>query len=231
MMKPKFKLMRYILFTTSVFLFAFILILVLGRMDESVEVWGEVTLLNQHLIYSPSSGYLDSICIKEGESVSMNQVLGLIRENGLKSAEILSPNHGLILSSNLDKLRGRKVKKGEVLMVLTDPNKLGFRAKLPEKSIPFIKTGLSANIFIDAYPHQRFGTFRGEVSSISSAPETEEENVFYPTTIIIKKPYVKPELIDENQELFLKPGMKGKAKIIIRSDVSLLKKLTEKFLS
>jgi adhesin transport system membrane fusion protein len=231
MMKPKFRLMRYILFTTSAFLFALILILASGRMDESVEVWGEVSPLNQHLIYSPTSGYLDSICIKEGESVNKNQVLGLIREDRLNSTEILSPHNGLILSSNLDGLRGRWIKQGEVLMVLTDPNQMGFKARVPEKSVPFMKTGLSANIFIDAYPHQRFGTFKGVVSSISSAPEPEQGKIFYPATIIIKKPYVKSELIDENQRLFIKPGMKGKAKIIIRSDVSILKKLTKKFLS
>jgi multidrug efflux pump subunit AcrA (membrane-fusion protein) len=231
MMKPKFRLMRYILFTTSVFIFALSLILVLGRMEESVEVWGEVSLLNQQFVYSPTSGYIDSICIKEGEYVKENQVLGLIREDRLNYAEILSSHNGLILSSNLDKLRGRKVKKGEVLMVLTDPNQMGFKARVPEKNVPFIKTGLSANIFIDAYPHQRFGTFKGEVSSISSSPESEEGKVFYPATIIIKKPYVESELMNENQRLFLKPGMKGKAKIITKSNITILKKLINKFLS
>ncbi|MGB2696876.1 MAG: HlyD family efflux transporter periplasmic adaptor subunit [Candidatus Zixiibacteriota bacterium] len=231
MMKPKFRLMRYILFSTSVFIFALSLILVLGRMDESIEAAGEVFPQNHYFVYSTVEGFIDSIYVKEGEFVKKSQLLASIRENRLSSSKILSPHNGLILSSNLYELRGKKVKKGEVLMVMTDPQKMGFRAKLPEKRAPFIKTGLSANIFIDAFPHQKFGTFKGVVSSISSASEPEQGKVFYPATIIIEKPYVESELMDENQRLFLKPGMKGKAKIIIRSDISFLKKLTKKFLS
>jgi hypothetical protein len=231
MIKPKFRLMRYILFSTSAFVFAFFLILAFGRMDESIEVSGEVFPQNHHFVYSPAYGFIDSICVKEGESVEENQVLALIREDRLNTKEVLSPSNGLILSSNLDKLRGKKVKKNEVLMVLTDPQKLGFRAKLPEKRVPFIKTGLLANIFIDAFPHQKFGTFKGVVSSISSAPELKQGKVFYPATIIIEKPYVESELTRENQRLFLKPGMKGKVKIITKSNITILKKLINRFLS
>lgn len=229
MMKPKFKLMRYILFSTSAFIFAFFLILTLARVDESVEASGEVLPQNHDFVYSPTEGFIDSIYVKEGEFVKKNQLLASIREDRLNSTEILSPHNGLILSSNLDQLGGRRIKQGEVLMVLTDPNQMSFRAQVPEKRAPFIKTGLPATILIDAFPHQRFGTFKGVVNSVSSAPEPEQGKVYYPTTILIQKPYLESE--GENQRLFLKPGMRGKAKIIIRSDISILKKLTQRFLN
>ena len=231
MIKPKFKLMRYVLFSTSIFIFVFFLILALGRMDESIEASGEVFPQKHHFVYSSASGFIDSICVKEGKSVEEDQVLALIREDRLNTKEVLSPHNGLILSSNLDKLRGKRVKKGEVLMVLTDPQKMGFRAKLPEKRAHFVKAGLLANIFIDAFPHQKFGTFKGKVSSISSAPEQKQGKVFYPATIIIEKPYVESELTDASQRLFLKPGMKGKVKIITKSNITILRKLINRFLS
>ncbi len=231
MMKPKFKLMRYILFSTSAFIFAFFLILALARVDESIEASGEVFPQNHDFVYSPAEGFIDSIYVKEGEFVKRDQLLASIREDRLNITEILSPHNGSILSSNLDELGVRRIKEGEVLMVLTDPYQMSFRAQVPEKKAPFIKTGLSATIFIDAFPHQRFGTFKGVVSSVSSAPDPEQGKVFYPATIIIEKPYVESGLIDENQRLFLKPGMKGKTKIIIQSDISILKKLTQRFLS
>ena len=230
-MKPKFKLMRYILFFTSAFISAFFLILTFARVDESIEASGEIFPQNHHFVYSTANGFIDSIYVKEGEFVKRNQLLGVIREDRLSSTEILSTQNGLILSSNLNELRGRRIRQGEVLMVLADPYQMYFRAQVPEKKAPFIKTGMPATLFIDAFPYQRFGTFKGVVNSVSSAPgpETEQGKVFYPASIIIERPYLDSE--GENQRLFLKSGMKGKAKIIIQSDVSILKKLTQRFLS
>jgi multidrug efflux pump subunit AcrA (membrane-fusion protein) len=231
MMRPKFKLIKYVLILTSVFIFAFFLLLALGRMDETMEVGGEVSLQNQNLIYSPMDGFVDSVCVKEGQTVKRNQLLILIREENRNSTEVFSPGDGLIFSNSPHKLRGTYVKKDEILMVIADPYQMGFQALVPEGSIPFVQKGLEAALFIDAFPHQRFGTFQGVVTSIASAPESKEGEIFYAVTLLIKKPYVESGIPEDGQRLLLKPGMRGKAKIITRSNVSVLKKLLSRFSS
>lgn len=231
-MKLKFKFLKYLLTLTSAFIFSFFLILSSGKMDETVEVWGEVSLQNQDLVYSPVDGFIDSICVKEGQMVRKNQLLAIIKtQGGVNYTEILSPQDGLIFSNNLDKLMGRSVEKDEVLLVITDPYQMGFKVLVPEQSIPFVREGLEATLFINAFPYQRFGTFQAEVTSISPAPELIEGEVFYPTILLINKPYVESEILDEEHRSFLKPGMRGKAKIITRSNRSILKKLINRFLS
>jgi len=231
-MKLKFKFLKYLLILTSAFIFSFFLILSSGKMDETLEVWGEVSLKNQGLVYSPVDGFIDSICVKEGQIVEKNQLLALIKtKGGVNRTEILSPQDGMVFSPYLDELIGRSVEKDEVLMIITDPHQMGFQALVPEQSIPFVKEGLKANLFINAFPYQRFGTFQAEVTCISPAPQIKEGETFYTTTLVIDKPYVESESLDQEHRLSLKPGMKGKAKIITGSSKSILRKLIKRFLS
>lgn len=231
MMRPKFKLIKYVLISTSVFIFASFLLLALGRMDETMEVEGEVSLQKYEVVYSPVEGFIDSICVKEGKPIKRNQLLVLIREENRNSTKVFSPGEGLIFSNNPEKFKGTRVKKDEVLMLIFDPYQMGFRALVPEKDIPFVQKGLEATLFVDAFPHQRFGTFQGVVNSIASAPESKEGEIFYPATLLIKKSYVESGIPEDGQRLFLKPGMRGKARIITRSNVSVLKKLLSRFSS
>lgn len=232
MIRPKFKLIKYLLILTSVFIFVFVLILALGRIDESVEVWGEVSFQNHDPVYSPIDGFVDSICIKEGQAVKENQLLAMIRmREKPENAEILCPRNGFIFSSDLDQQRGRYVRKGEVLMVISDSYQMGFRVLIPEKRIPYIKKGLKATLFINAFPYQRFGTFQGVVTSTSPIPESKRGEVFYPATLLIKKTYVESETLHQGQRVFLRPGMRGRARIITLSNISILKKLINRFLS
>jgi multidrug efflux pump subunit AcrA (membrane-fusion protein) len=230
-MKSKFKFIKYLLILTSAFILAIFLLLALGRMDETLEVQGEVSLWDSNLVFSPDSGFIDSVYVKEEQFVREGQLLALIRKDQFKKIEAFSPIEGLIFSEDLSKFKGRYVNKGEVLMVIADPHQMGFRALIPEKSIPLVKEELEATLFIDAFPHQRFGTFQGVVTSISSLPESKGGEVIYLATLLIKKPYVESEPLSGGQRLLLKPGMRGQARIITRSNMSILKKLFNRFLS
>jgi multidrug resistance efflux pump len=230
MIKPRFKLMKYLLILTSVFFLVVFSILAMGRTDEGVEVRGEVVLKDSHPVFSPASGFVDSIPVEEGEVVKKDQLLVSLRTGQeLERIEVLSPAGGLIYSIDLDSLIGKYVRKGEILTVICDPYQMRFRALVPEKSIPFVKQGLEAIIFIDAFPYQRFGTFAGVVSSISPAPESKGDGVFYAVTLLIENPYVESETPDEGHRLFLKPKMKGKARIMTQSSKSILGRLIERF--
>lgn len=232
MVKPRFKLIKYLLISTSVFVLTVFVILAVARVDESVEVWGEVSLRDYDLVHAPASGFIDSVCVEQGQLIRRNQLLALIRaDQGLKGTEILSPAEGLIYCRDLDQLMGRHFKKGEVLMMVSGPYEIGFRALVPEKGIPFVQKGLEANLFIDAFPYQRFGTFQAVVTSISPLSETQGENVFYPIVLSIKNPYVESEISEGQPRIFLKPGMRGKARIITRSSKSVLNRLIKRFLS
>jgi len=231
MIKPKFRLMKYLLILTSGFVLAAFIVLATARMDESVEVRGEVLFKDSDPVFAPASGFLDSICVEEGELVKKDQILAsLSKGQGSEKIEILSPAEALVHSIDLDNLLGGYVRKGEVLMVVSDPYQMQFRAMIPEKSIPSIEKGLEAALFIDAFPYQRFGTFTAVVTSISPMPESQGETIFYPTTLLIKKAYVESGISKEQDKLFLRPGMGGKARIITRSDASILKRLLKGFL-
>lgn len=223
--------MKYLLILTSVFFLVVFSILAMGRTDEGVEVWGEVLFKDSDPVFSPASGFLDSICVEEGQMVKKDQVLVSLRTGQeLETIEVLSPAPGLIYSIDLESVIGKHVRKGEVLTVICDPYQMRFRALIPEKSIPFMKQGLEATLFIDAFPYQRFGTLAGVVSSVSPAPESKGDEVFYPAFLSIARPYVESETPDESHRLFLKPGMRGKARIMTQSNRSILSRLIERFL-
>jgi len=231
MIKPRFKLMKYLLILTSVFFLVVFSILAMGRTDEGVEVWGEVLFKDSDPVFSPASGFVDSIPVEEGQMVEKGQLLlSLKTGQELERIQVLSPAGGLIYSIDLDSLIGKYVRKGEILTVICDPYQMRFRALVPEKSIPLMKQGLEATLFIDAFPYQRFGTFAGVVSSISPAAESKGDGVFYPAFLSIEKPYVESETPDESHRLFLKPKMRGKARIMTQSSRSILSRLIERFL-
>ena len=231
MIKPKFRLMKYLLILTTAFILVAFIVLATARMDQSVEVHGEVLFRDFDPLFSPVSGFVESISVEDGQLVKKDQVVAFLsKAQGPERIEVLSPAAGLVHSIGLDSLVRGRVRKGDVLMVISDPYRMQFRALIPEKSIPSINRGLQAALFIDAFPYQKFGTFNGVVTSISPVPESQRGMIFYPVTLLIEKPYVDSRTPDEDHRLFLKPGMGGTARIITGAHESILKRLLKGFL-
>ena len=136
----------------------------------------------------------------------------------------VAPITGEILTSNLDELLGRKVGLGEAVLEIGDCTQMNFIAEVAEADMPLVRPNQEARIFINAYPHRRFRTFPAAVVRISPLPRQTDGGVTYQTVLLIEDCRVNPD----SSSILLKPGLLGKAEIIIERDVRILKIILDK---
>ena len=80
------------------------------------------------------------------------------------------------------------------------------KAILPIAQSGKVKTGLTANIRLDAFPHQQYGILRGSVTNISLVPQKED----YQLDITLSKDLTT----SYDKTLVFRPEMQGSANII-----------------
>lgn len=123
-----------------------------------------------------------------------------LTKNKLENLEIRSPINGIVVAGDLEKVEGAPVEMGQTLFEVGPLNRMLAEIAIPEQEIPYVKPGMDINIKLNAYP---FETWHGTISKIH--PKTEIQNQ---DSVFIA------EVELENDDLNLKPGMKGRAKVI-----------------
>ncbi len=136
----------------------------------------------------------------------------------------VAPIAGEVLTSNLDELIGKRVNVGEAVMEIGDCTEMYFIARVSETDITLMRPNLEAKIFINAFPHRKYRTFEGTVVRISPLPNQTDQGVAFQTEILLADPWVDLGA----STIPLKPGLLGKAEIIIEHDVRLLKLILDK---
>ncbi|MBK8128672.1 MAG: efflux RND transporter periplasmic adaptor subunit [bacterium] len=132
------------------------------------------------------------------------------------STTIVAPISGLIFTRELD--QGASVTPttsasgGTVVITMGDPSEIEFRGDVDEADVGKLKTGLTANVTVQAYQGK---TFTGEIYHISPVgrySEKEQQIVFNVRARVA------------NDEGKLKVGMSSTAKIVVdeRTDVPIL---------
>ena len=105
------------------------------------------------------------------------------------------------------------------MILLPKDSKLEAELFVPTRAAGFIKSGQHVNLLYDAFPYQKFGAARGEVTQVSSAiinPNelnigVKLEEPVYRVTVNINK-----QTIDAYRQVFqLQPGMTLKADIVV----------------
>ena len=132
----------------------------------------------------------------------------------LSRTKILAPIDGKITS--LKKEVGEQViqgtinNPGSVIMVLSDMNKLELEVDVNEVDAVLLKKGMAADIYLDAFENK---VFKGEVKQVSESaekPQGRDVSLFK----------VKIDFKDTNKGI--KPGMSGRAEIVVRESKNAL---------
>lgn len=117
----------------------------------------------------------------------------------LENLEVKSPIAGIIVSGDLEKVEGAPLETGQTLFEVGPLDQMVAEILIPESEIRFVKPGQRVKIKLNAYP---FRTFYGELTHIHTRSEiVSDKNVFV------------AEVVMENEDGRLKPGMAGSAKI------------------
>ena len=120
-------------------------------------------------------------------------------EGRLQNLEIRSPIKGVVVSGDLEKAQGAPLNVGQSLFEVGPLDEMVAEIRIPESEIRFVKPDARVNIKLNAYP---FKTFTGKVRRVHTRSEiVEDSNVFI------------AEVIMDNSDMQLRPGMQGTSKI------------------
>jgi len=127
-----------------------------------------------------------------------------------------SPIDGVILSYNLQNT-GQVVSPGETIAeIAPQQTSLILSSTLPNREAGFVEVGMSAQVKIDAYPYQDYGTIAGEVISISPDSERLGANEETADTYTVEIALLRDYVTEEGEKFQFKPGQTATAEIIIR---------------
>ena len=117
----------------------------------------------------------------------------------LKYKTITAPLDGIIFELK-PRVSGFVAQSSQPIMKIVPLNKLEADVKIPSNKIGFVRVGMPAEISIDSYPANDFGSLKGKVESIGSDViendnSLNQSELFFPASIFL-----------ENQNLVLKNG-------------------------
>jgi len=167
--------------------------------------------------------YSKQIQQKENKVCLAREALALAETN-LSNSVITAPISGAVLTQEVENLKDTQIQAGQEVLQLGDLSQMSFIADVAEKDVPKVKVSQEARIFLDAFPHQKYKVFKGQVVRISTKPETTPRGLVFATDIRLDEPWVEEGSI----RIFLKNGLSGKCEIVIQHNVRLIKKLFEK---
>lgn len=112
-----------------------------------------------------------------------------------------APHEGVITTPKIHEMVGSFVPPWELIAEVHDPGTVQAEIEIPERDIGDVREGQEAELRLRAYPDR---TFRGRVSAI--APAVSEGGTEYGRT-------VRVDILIENPEGLLRPGLSGYARI------------------
>lgn len=148
------------------------------------------------------------------ESLFEQEQLLKDRQQVLRQTSLLAPERGVITNINLTTVGG-VVKAGDVLLeILPTEDELVAEARVSPADIAFVRTGMVANVKIDAYDYAIFGGYRGEVTYVSESTLMEETadgpRPYYRVLVRL----IEPEFANEQgKRIQVMAGMTGTVEI------------------
>jgi HlyD family secretion protein len=132
-------------------------------------------------------------------------------ESNLNSTAIRSPIDGVSVSKNIGVGEFVSPSQSHPLFVIAnDLTKMMVEAHVSEADIGRLREGQEASFEVDAYPGQQF---EGKIQQIRNVPTTNNNVVTYDVVI----------LVDNNDELRLKPGMTAEVRILVSNQKDVLR--------
>lgn len=142
-----------------------------------------------------------------------NQKLLIKAKAELKQLSLTAPVDGVVSSLNVRNI-GEVVKEGQTIAEIAPNNTpLILSASLPNRDAGFVKTGMTVQIKLDAYPYQDYGIVSGKVFSISPDAKPDEKlGPVYQVEVALDRNYITAN----HKTIQFKAGETATADIIIR---------------
>lgn len=112
----------------------------------------------------------------ESQLIQAKEVLHKV-ETELNKQDVIASSAGIVNYVFNTKLSSNLINKGDLLISIA-PQTISYYAKviIPEKDMPYVKSGLDARLRLDAYQHFEHGPIDGKVSYVA---ERKENDKFY----------------------------------------------------
>lgn len=199
-----------------------------GTIQQLVTSTATVLPKNRLEIRPPVSGRMESILVKEGETVKKGQTLGWMSsieraalldaaqgqgedklkywQDVYKPIALIAPIDGQVIVATIQP--GQAVSASESALVLSD--KLIVRAQVDETDIGKINVGQKASIILDAYPDKKI-------------PATVE-HIYYESTTVNNVTIYNVDILPESVPDFFRSGMNANVDFVVqeRDDALLL---------
>jgi biotin carboxyl carrier protein len=176
----------------------------LARMDDAelrLEL-AELTAEQQSAVkerdVSRSSGDAAATTIA---SLKVQQLAARIQlvQHRLSHLEMKAVARGVVLQGDLEDAQGAPVRTGDVLMEIAALDQLKLEVEIPESHVSYVEPGQSVRVVLDGNP---FDSIEGTINRVRPESEArEQQNVFV------------GEVLIDNSNQVLRPGMKGQARI------------------
>jgi RND family efflux transporter MFP subunit len=144
---------------------------------------------------------------KEADVASAQAALDTALQR-LNGATLKAPTAGVVSLVNVE--AGRIINANTTIVEVVDPSTVELNGVVDEIDVLFVRVGASASVTMDALQDQ---TLEGTVSSVASAPQSQQGVVSYPITIELQVPVW----------LDLREGLSATARIVIREETNVLR--------
>lgn len=172
-----------------------------GAIRNTVQYLGDLKGYNQVDVYAEVPGRLLRYLVEEGDLVSKDQTVAILDRaiTGLdfKEVKVKTPISGTVGYLYLDK--GMSIVMGVPIAMIVELSEVKVKLRVPEVVLPKVNLGMGAEVRVAAYPQR---TFPGKVIRLSP----------------VLDPFSKMalcEVVVDNPEKTLKPGMFAKVKIVL----------------
>jgi len=170
--------------------------------SETLLLSGSIVPVKEVNIFSTVPGKIKSIKIKEGERVKKDDTLAYIDRDQagfkFKEATVNSTIDGIVKKILTEE--GDSVAPTSPLFQIIDMDFVEVVVNIPEREIQKVKNGLKAKVTVVAYPNK---TFSGRINKLSPVVDFTSRTL-------------EARILVKNSNHILKPGMFGKAQILIK---------------
>ncbi|MGI5070346.1 efflux RND transporter periplasmic adaptor subunit [Treponema pectinovorum] len=142
-----------------------------------VKTNGEVESQNSVSVFPDMGGKVISTNVLLGSSVKKNEVIAYVDPSepgtNYRSSPVYAPISGSVISTPLK--NGTKVTTSTAIAIIGDINNLQITANVPEKYVSLLKTGLKAEVSLEAYPNVVFNATVSRVSPVVDSTSRTKE--------------------------------------------------------
>ena len=151
--------------------------LITSDLRKFIELNGNVRAEKSMSVYPIMAGKIAGTNIRLGSKVKKGAVIAYVDPSvpGSRFAlnEVIAPISGTVISTPLKE--GTRVSTETAVTTIGDLSKLQVVVNIPERYVSFLKKGLQADVFLEAYPDKKFSAVVSEISPVlDEATRTKE---------------------------------------------------------